>query len=84
MRRISLLILVAVLLCGCKAEPAWETVEDMVPVEAVPAARQLYVLLPEDASQPTLQAILSGCCPYEVIPVLSVLLCLYQLDPVAA
>lgn len=60
MKRICVFVLTAVLLCGCKAEPAWETVEDIVPVEAVPAAQQLYVPLPEDASQPTFQEENSG------------------------
>lgn len=55
MKKIWMLMLAALLLCGCKAEPAWETVEDIVPVEAIPAAQQLYVPLPEDASRPTFQ-----------------------------
>lgn len=60
MKKICLCVLVAVLLCGCSAEPAWETVEDIVPVETVPTALQLYIPLPEDASQPTFQEETAG------------------------
>lgn len=60
MKKMCLWILLPVLLCGCKAEPTWETVEDMMPVEAMPVAQQLYVPLPEDASQPTFQEEDSG------------------------
>lgn len=55
MKKIGLLMLLAVFLCGCQAEPTWETVEDILPVEAVPVAQQLYVPLPSDAAQPTFQ-----------------------------
>ena len=60
MKKICLFVLAAVLLCGCQAEPAWETVEDMEPVETVAAVQQLYVPLPEDASQPTFREEDSG------------------------
>lgn len=60
MKKICVLMLLAVFLCGCQAEPTWETVEDILPVEAVPAAQQLYVPLPEDASQPTFQEETAG------------------------
>lgn len=60
MKKICLLMLLAALLCGCKAEPTWETVEDILPVEAVPVAQQLYVPLPSEAVQPTFQEAEAG------------------------
>ena len=55
MKKLVLSILLAALLCGCKAEPTWETIEDVLPVETVPVAQQLFVLMPSDAAKPTLQ-----------------------------
>ena len=55
MKKICVWMLLAVFLCGCQAQPTWETVEDVLPVEVVPVAQQLYVPLPDDASQPTFQ-----------------------------
>ena len=58
--KIILVILLSILLCGCGAEPAWETVEDMSPVEAVAAAQQFYVLLPTEASAPAFRDDVAG------------------------
>lgn len=60
MKKICVLMLLMVFLCGCRAEPTWETVEDIIPQEVMPAAQQLYVPLPDNASQPTLQEESSG------------------------
>ena len=60
MKKRCLILLAAVLLSGCGAEPAWETVEDVLPTEPVTAAQQLYVALPEDASTPALQEETAG------------------------
>ena len=46
-------MLLSVLLCGCAAEPTWEQVEDVLPVEPVLSPQQLFVQLPMDASAPT-------------------------------
>ena len=48
-----LVLLSFLLLTGCASEPAWETVEDMVSVEPVPAMQQLYAPLPLDTDTPT-------------------------------
>ena len=53
--KIILALVLSVLLCGCGAEPTWEIVEDVQPVEPVAAAQQLYVSLPVEASTPTFQ-----------------------------
>lgn len=53
MKRMLLILFCALSLAGCASEPVWETVEDMVPVEPIPAMQQLYVPIPGDASAPT-------------------------------
>ena len=53
--KIILALVLSLLLCGCKAEPTWESVEDVMPIEPVAAAQQLYVMLPSDTATPTFQ-----------------------------
>ena len=60
MKKICVLMILAVILSGCRAEPTWETVEDALPEAVIPVAQQLYVPLPDDASQPTFQEEESG------------------------
>ena len=51
--KVILVLLMAALLCGCGAEPAWENVEDVIPVEPVAPVQQLYVHMPVEAATPT-------------------------------
>ena len=60
MKKICVLMLLTVFLSGCRAEQTWETVEDIVPAEVLPVAQQLYVPLPDGASQPTFREETSG------------------------
>ena len=60
MKKICMLMALAVVLCGCCAEPTWETVQDIIPEEVAPVAQQLYVPLPDDAAQLTFQEEASG------------------------
>ena len=60
MKKICVWLFLMIFLCGCRAEPTWETVEDIVPVEVLPVAQQLYVPLPDSASQPTFREEASG------------------------
>ena len=53
MKKLCCLLLVPLLLCGCGAEPALETVEDLVPVEAAAVPQQIYIPLPVEAASPT-------------------------------
>ena len=60
MKKICVLMILAVILSGCRAEPTWETVQDIIPEEVAPVAQQLYVPLPDDAAQLTFQEEASG------------------------
>lgn len=49
MKRWMFLLLFGMLLCGCAAEPAWETVSDDLAAPVMATARQVQVELPEEA-----------------------------------
>ena len=53
MKKILTVLMIAVLLCGCGAQETFETVEDLMPVEAVASPRQFCISLPEEAASPT-------------------------------
>lgn len=70
MRKCWILMILALLLCGCRAEETFETVADdlVQPVMAIP--RQIQVQLPENAISPVLES--EGeqiylCDGYEII-----------------
>lgn len=55
MKRVLVIIALAGILSGCEAQPTWETVEDILPVEQAAVVQQLYVDIPEEAASPTFQ-----------------------------
>ena len=55
MKIILVILMILGLLSGCGSEPAWETVEDPVPVEPVAVMQQLYVDIPQEAAAATFQ-----------------------------
>ena len=55
MKILLVILMMAALLLGCGAEPTWETVEDMTPVEPAAVMQQLYVDIPEEAAATTFQ-----------------------------
>ena len=53
--KIVLALILSLLLCGCRAEPTWEAVEDIQPIEPVAEEQYLHVMLPESTATPTFQ-----------------------------
>lgn len=53
LKKVLIVLMMAVLLCGCTAGQTFETVEDVIPVQPVAAPQQFYVSLPEEAATPT-------------------------------
>lgn len=53
MKKVVVILFLAVLLSGCKAEQTFEVIEDMLPVEPVAVPQQFFVSLPDEAATPT-------------------------------
>lgn len=60
MKKVCILFVVVLLLSGCAAQPAFETVSDLADVSAMAQQRQLKLALPKEASTPTLQSDTAG------------------------
>lgn len=56
MKKVWLLVFLALLLCGCAAEETFETVSDEIVAPVMAQPRQLSVRLPEDALSPVLES----------------------------
>ena len=55
MRKILVILLMVVLLTGCREQETFETVDDMIPVQPVASPQQFFVSLPDEAAAPTFQ-----------------------------
>lgn len=60
MKKVCILLVVVLLLGGCAAQPVFETVSDQIDAPVPAQMRQLQVMLPKEASAPTLQSEQAG------------------------
>ena len=60
MKIICWVLSLTVLLCGCSAQPTFETVIDQLEMPATAQQRKLHVELPKEATVPTLQNAATG------------------------
>lgn len=60
MKKACILLVIMLLLSGCAAQPAFETVSDLADVAAIAQQRELKVSLPKEATTPTLQSDTGG------------------------
>lgn len=71
MKKCWIILLLAIVLCGCSAEPTFETIPDMCAETASQSPRQILVDLPEETQVPAMQAeegsILYFCDDYTVM-----------------
>lgn len=60
MKKACIILGLVAMLCGCAAQPVFETVSDQADMPVMAEVRQLQIALPKEATAPTLQSEESG------------------------